>query len=300
MQSLEEVDFQSSSESADAGGHEVVQQVRPEPTKKKGPKPPKGSLNLHGFDIEQFLLYPRQYKEGAVPAVILKDDLIDDLTRIKTEYGKRIADEFAERKLLPTQEQVQAVYEYYCSTFSATPFTNLHIFVKKNVFVIRHQALPMAQLKALCCTIPIIAGLKHVILQNNNLGDEFGAAVLFACFMHPQVTQISIIGNFMRASFANTAYTLFHTFPNKIVDLNISGSLNYPDHMDQLTVDMQELKALQKLNISGIALASQACANIRTFLLRSDQLKALDMSRCKIQFQGTRSIFQGVNRNFGL
>lgn len=69
-----------------------------------------------------------------------------------------------------------------------------------------NQSMPDNQVKALCCTIPLIEGLKHVSFENNNINDQMAAALLLACHMAPQVTAITIKGNFLRSTFSNTYY----------------------------------------------------------------------------------------------
>lgn len=208
IESLEEVDFESSSESVELIPQPQSKREKAE-AKKKTKKVVKDSLHLHGFDTLQLSMYPHQYQEGQVPLMLLKDNLINNLKRIETVVGKRIAEEFHQKKLFPTLDHVQLVYEHYCQEFAATPF-NLSQYVKKHVFVIKNQQLPMNQIKALCVTIPIINGIRHVILQNNNVGDEFGPPLLFACFMNPMVNQITVANNMMRASFTHTFHMLLH------------------------------------------------------------------------------------------
>jgi hypothetical protein len=67
----------------------------------------------------------------------------------------------------------------------------------------------------------VIAGLKSVVFDNNNLTDEFGPCLLLASFMNPHVQQIKFRNNFMRMSFSATYRYLMSTFPNKITEVII-------------------------------------------------------------------------------
>lgn len=132
-------------------------------------------------------MYPHQYKEGQVPLMLLRDDICQKLERLEARIAKDIAKEFVEKVRYPTMDQVQLVYEHYCQEFNATPF-KLRNFIKKTEFIMKNQQLPLGQVKALCLAIPILAGINHVVFQKNNVADELGPALLFACFMNPGVS----------------------------------------------------------------------------------------------------------------
>jgi len=63
-------------------------------------------------------------------------------------------------------------------------------------------------MKALCCTIPLMQGLKHVCFENNNISDFSAAAIMIACYMNPTFNAITFKMNYLRATFANTFYDL--------------------------------------------------------------------------------------------
>jgi hypothetical protein len=56
----------------------------------------------------------------------------------------------------------------------------------------------------MCCTIPLVAGLKHLKFENNKLQDDMVPPILMAAFMNPDIKTISFIGNYLRGSAANT------------------------------------------------------------------------------------------------
>lgn len=67
----------------------------------------------------------------------------------------------------------------------------------------------------------MIAGLKSVVFDNNNLMDDFGPCLLLASFMNPNINQIKFKNNFMRMTFSATYKYLMNTFPNKISEVII-------------------------------------------------------------------------------
>ena len=78
------------------------------------------------------------------------------------------------------------------------------IYVKKDVLHIKNTGLAANQIKAICCTIPIVAGLKEVKFENNGILDDMMPVILMAIYMHPDISIISFNSNFLRSSAANT------------------------------------------------------------------------------------------------
>lgn len=113
--------------------------------------------------------------------------------------------------------------------------------------------------------------------------DEFGPAILFACFMNPDIKAIKIKNNYMRSSFALTYNFLMSKFPNKISEIEIINSINVQDHMDYITVDSHNYKNLKVLNLSTNVLSPTSCRNIGFYMINSESLKNLDISGCKLQ-----------------
>lgn len=109
-----------------------------------------------------------------------------------------------------------------------------------------------------------------------------------------------MIANFMRSSFTNTLQLLMTTFPKRLTEVNVQASFASGELLESLTDACKTNKVLQALNVAGIPLSNMFCANVRALLIQSDSFRNLDISNCKIQAQATRSILQGINRNYSL
>lgn len=72
------------------------------------------------------------------------------------------------------------------------------------------------------------------------------------------------------------------------------------DHLDLITLDNHLFNKLQILNLSNNPMSPVSCRNVGSYLINSMFLKNLDVSNCKLQNQGTRSIIDGLNRNKNL
>jgi hypothetical protein len=142
--------------------------------------------------------------------------------------------EFEEKKLFPTMEHVQQAYIELCKDFAATPVT-LTKFIRKGIFHFKNQSLPINQMKALLCIIPIIPNINHVKFENNHIQDEFTSLALFSIFMNPEVKHISMVKNFNRGSFAYTLFELMKRFPKRLKTLNFTNSFAVTDHLDIIT-----------------------------------------------------------------
>ena len=145
-----------------------------------------------------------------------------------------------------------------------------------------------------------MAGLKEVAFINNHLNDDMAPAIFFACFMNPDLKRITIVNNFMRASASNTWAVLSEAFPDKIYELNISGSIHVGDHGDNFCRCDTKVTNLQTLNISNIAVSLKTTYAIQQILIHGQILKNLNMANCRTSYQSTRYIVEGVNRNQGL
>ena len=92
-ESHEEIDWKSSSDDfMDMVPMPTTKREKQEAKKKKkdGKQISKEQLVFHGFDVEQLQAYPHQYVEGQIPAVVLRDEMVDDLKRLESVIGKRI------------------------------------------------------------------------------------------------------------------------------------------------------------------------------------------------------------------
>ena len=62
--------------------------------------------------------------------------------------------------------------------------------------------VPINQVKALSCTIPLIEGLKQLEFINNSIQDEMLVPLIFAAFMNPDTKIININNNFIKGTAA--------------------------------------------------------------------------------------------------
>ena len=105
--------------------------------------------------------------------------------------------------MFPTVNHIQLAYEFYCQEFFCQP-NDIKVYIKKDVFVIKNVGLAGNQIKALSCTLPIIAGIRELKFENNGLMDEMVPIILMAAYMNPDIDTISINNNYLRSSAANT------------------------------------------------------------------------------------------------
>ena len=106
MNSIEDMDFESSSESA---GDMIPQPANREAKKiqkKRKEKIVKESLDMHGFNMEMFRAYPHMLKDGEVPTYLLAEHLGDDLENIEKKVVPKIKREFKDKIMFPTLEHV--------------------------------------------------------------------------------------------------------------------------------------------------------------------------------------------------
>lgn len=126
---------------------------------KRKAKVVKESLSMHGFEMDLIRIYPHGVQEGDFPAMVLRKDLDENVDLIQEKIWKPLIKEFMVKLWFPTLDHVQLAYEHYCQFFGAQPI-QLADYFKKGTLSLRNQMVPINQVKALGCTIPIIAGLK--------------------------------------------------------------------------------------------------------------------------------------------
>ena len=124
-----------------------------------------------------------------------------------------------------------------------------------------------------------------------------GAAIFIACFMAPYVKCISIKNNFLRGTASNTFYELRRTNPNKIEEVRIPNSMHVSEHLDNVTRELYKMGNMHTLDFGGIPLSIQTAKNIGHYLVNSKKLRFLNVSGCKLAYQGTRYLVDGLNRN---
>jgi len=157
--------------------------------------------DLHGFDMELLIEYPHEVRPGDVPVFLLKDQ--KKKMAGYPDLWKKLQAEFDQPYLLPTRDHIQLVYEGFCKQFKCNPFTILQYF-HDGVMSYQNYVLEMEQLKAICCTIPLLKGLKHIKFSNNQLTDEMTAVLLMAAFMNPCLEAITINSNCLQKNSCRT------------------------------------------------------------------------------------------------
>ena len=166
-------------------------------------------------------------------------------------------------------------------------------------------------MKVILCMIPILPDLRHIRFENNQISDEYGPLILFSAFMHPKVTKLTFIRNYLKSSFTNTLYELMRQFPKRLEMINLTTSIVQSECFDVFTyteirregnahLGLPQQAKLKELNFSNCPLSNTACKNLGALLIYSSNLKILDISNCKLQNQTTRSIIEGLNRNNAL
>jgi len=160
--------------------------------------------------------------------------------------------------------------------------------------------MPDNQLKALCCTLPLIQGLQHVHFENNKIEDFMAAALLIACYQSPTVRIVTFKNNFLRATFSNTCYKLREARPAQLYELRLPGSMHVSEHLDYPTKGLSTLGCIAALDFANIPLSIQAAKNIGHYMVNGKILRFLNVSSCKLAYQGTRYLVDGLNRNTGL
>ena len=81
--------------------------------------------------------------------------------------------------------------------------------------------------------------------------DSTVAALLFAFFAHPTLNRLTIAYNYLRLQFSRTFSALIRQYPSKILELNLMGSVSFPDHLDPIVRDLHNLQYLSILNLAG-------------------------------------------------
>ena len=269
---------------------------------KKGDQKDKDTgFNLQLLDPSPFALdsvrtFPHKFREGDIPLRLLKVPKIEFIidSQMIIQNAQKGDGEW-------DLEFLQTVLEYYCKEMKAAPIS-LADFINssdpKNVKLsIKNYHLDQPTAKALACVIPFMTRIHELELHNNQLQDAMGAIFALAFFMNPCLKRISVGYNYMRQAFNRTLSKLICAQPHKITHLNTMGSVTFSDHLEPLARCTPSLRNLEALNVAGCGLSQKACATIARLVLSSRTLLELDVSHCKISFQGTRYIIDALNRN---
>lgn len=101
----------------------------------------------------------------------------------------------------------------------------------------------------------------------------------------------------MSSSFTQTFIGMSKLFPSKVLELNLMGCLNSADYTDDIISGMSNLNKLINLNLAGCQMTQKSCKKLSTLIVKVESLRTLDVSHCKINYQGTRYIIDALNRN---
>ena len=128
--------------------------------------------------------------------------------------------------------------------------------------------------------------------------DLVSGMILFAAFVNPNIHKLTVSYNYMRSTFTRTLKRLSKDQPDKITELNVMGSINFVDHIEPLVQSLPKLSSLVCLNIAGCGVSQHTCRQLNSWIIGCfSSLKILDLSHCRINFQGTRYIIDAMNRN---
>ena len=145
--------------------------------------------------------------------------------------------------------------------------------------------------------LPYIHGFNELELYNNQITDAVSSAILFAVFCNPTIRRITVAYNYMRNTFTQCLSKLIAQRPDKIDEINIMGSILYADHIDPLVRVFPKMSSLALLNIAGCSLTQSSCREISKFMMTCPTIRSLDVSHCRISYQGSRYFIEALNRN---
>ena len=111
------------------------------------------------------------------------------------------------------------------------------------------------------------------------------AVLLFAIFMNPDVKAITIRGNSLGLTSANTYLVLFTAHKHKVHELNLAGSIRDPNHLDRfLNNKVLSAPNLSIINVSSIAMSMKSAMTLGKLLVTTSYLKDLNLKNCKISY----------------
>lgn len=151
-------------------------------------------------------------------------------------------------------------------------------------FSVKNYQLDENTTKAMAMTIPYMIGYTDLELFNNNLTDMTATAIIMAFFANPTMNRLSIAYNHLRMTFVSTFTQLIKLFPNKILQLNVMGSIAFPDHTEPITKSLSILESLNILNLAGCGMTHRTCRQLGRLIENSRTLSTLDVSHCKINY----------------
>ena len=101
----------------------------------------------------------------------------------------------------------------------------------------------------------------------------------------------------MRTGLTRTLSKFLKERPHKLDDISLMGSIIYTDHMDPLIRVLPSNKTIKHLNIAGCSLTHSSCRLLSEFMINCYTLSDMDVSHCRINYQGSRYLIEALSRN---
>lgn len=239
--------------------------------------------------------YPYRQREGDIPNKLLA------VQKLKYVFECLPKLEAQQKDAPFSAELIQNIFEHYCYECKAAPIKLINFYnyddPNNHKLSFRNFQLEDQQTKALAMVLPYIHDITEIDLNNNHLTDMCAAALAIGFFMNPKLRRITVAYNYIRSTFCKTLAKLIHMKPERITDINLMGSIMFHDHIDPLIKELVRMNNLTYLNIAGCALTQHSCRQLSLFIFKCYALRHLDVSHCRIAFQGTRYIIDALNRN---
>lgn len=70
------------------------------------------------------------------------------------------------------------------------------------------------------------------------------SAIAFAFFMNPSLRRITVAYNYIRQTFCRAMAKLIAMKPEKLTDINLMGSIIFPDHLDPIIRELTKMNNL--------------------------------------------------------
>jgi hypothetical protein len=93
-------------------------------------------------------------------------------------------------------------------------------------FSVRLVVLTENLVKAFAMTIPHMYGIYEIEFYKNSITDIMSSVLLFAIYSNPNIKRFSLVGNPVRTTFNKTFRLLVQTNPTKLLEMNLSNSIN--------------------------------------------------------------------------
>ena len=107
--------------------------------------------------------------------------------------------------------------------------------------------------------LPFIPDINELDLHNNQMTDTVASAIALGFFMNPTMRRITVAYNYVRQTFTRTLSRLIALKPERLTDINMMGSILFPDHIDPVIRELTKMNNLTSLNIAGCALTQASC-----------------------------------------